>query len=137
MYSDFFKKKNSNKANAAHFNPEQRYGGVGGGRGARWEALERETGARGLRSIIEDVLLEVQFELPSRGDVKKCVVLHPNLRTHLDRTFLNSHLMRKTRQMLKRRRILVLPSPTVQKTMKNSLRSFAVCLVPLNHCLDP
>ncbi|MEI7691866.1 MAG: ATP-dependent Clp protease ATP-binding subunit ClpX [Actinomycetes bacterium] len=38
------------------------------------KALERETGARGLRSIIEDVLLEVQFELPSRGDVKKCVV---------------------------------------------------------------
>jgi ATP-dependent Clp protease ATP-binding subunit ClpX len=27
-----------------------------------------------LRSIIEEVLLEVQFELPSRGDVKKCVV---------------------------------------------------------------
>jgi len=37
-------------------------------------ALERETGARGLRSIIEDVLLEVQFELPSRRDVTKCVV---------------------------------------------------------------
>jgi ATP-dependent Clp protease ATP-binding subunit ClpX len=37
-------------------------------------ALERETGARGLRSIIEDILLEVQFELPSRRDVKKCVV---------------------------------------------------------------
>src|SRR3989440_12206360 len=36
--------------------------------------LERETGARGLRSIIEEVLLEVQFELPSRRDVKKCVV---------------------------------------------------------------
>ncbi|MDP8967310.1 MAG: ATP-dependent Clp protease ATP-binding subunit ClpX, partial [Actinomycetota bacterium] len=27
-----------------------------------------------LRSIIEEVLLEVQFELPSRRDVKKCVV---------------------------------------------------------------
>jgi len=38
------------------------------------KALERETGARGLRSIIEEVLLEVQFDLPSRGDVKKCVV---------------------------------------------------------------
>jgi ATP-dependent Clp protease ATP-binding subunit ClpX len=37
-------------------------------------ALARETGARGLRSIIEEVLLEVQFELPSRRDVKKCVV---------------------------------------------------------------
>src|ERR1700757_1897271 len=38
------------------------------------KALERETGARGLRSIIEEVLLEVQFELPSRRDVRKCVV---------------------------------------------------------------
>jgi ATP-dependent Clp protease ATP-binding subunit ClpX len=38
------------------------------------KALARETGARGLRSIIEEVLLEVQFELPSRRDVKKCVV---------------------------------------------------------------
>ena len=38
------------------------------------KALARETGARGLRSILEEVLLEVQFELPSRRDVKKCVV---------------------------------------------------------------
>ena len=38
------------------------------------KALMRETGARGLRSIIEEILLEVQFELPSRRDVRKCVV---------------------------------------------------------------
>jgi ATP-dependent Clp protease ATP-binding subunit ClpX len=38
------------------------------------KALQRETGARGLRSIIEETLLDVQFELPSRRDVKKCVV---------------------------------------------------------------
>ena len=38
------------------------------------KALARETGARGLRSIIEETLLEVQFELPSRRDVKKVVV---------------------------------------------------------------
>jgi ATP-dependent Clp protease ATP-binding subunit ClpX len=37
-------------------------------------ALERETGARGLRSILEETLLDVQFELPSRRDVTKCVV---------------------------------------------------------------
>ena len=37
-------------------------------------ALVRETGARGLRSIMEEILLEVQFELPSRRDVRKCVV---------------------------------------------------------------
>ena len=38
------------------------------------KALERETGARGLRSIIEAALLDVMFELPSREDVVKCVV---------------------------------------------------------------
>ena len=38
------------------------------------KGLARETGARGLRSIVEEILLEVQFELPSRRDVKKCVV---------------------------------------------------------------
>ncbi len=38
------------------------------------KAIERETGARGLRSILEETLLDVQFELPSRGDVTKCVV---------------------------------------------------------------
>ncbi|MDO9408443.1 ATP-dependent Clp protease ATP-binding subunit ClpX [Patulibacter sp.] len=38
------------------------------------KALERETGARGLRSILEEALLDVQFELPSRRDVRKCVV---------------------------------------------------------------
>jgi ATP-dependent Clp protease ATP-binding subunit ClpX len=37
-------------------------------------ALERETGARGLRSIIEGALLDVMFELPSRRDVSKCVI---------------------------------------------------------------
>ncbi|HEX3454430.1 MAG TPA: hypothetical protein VHS03_07380, partial [Gaiellaceae bacterium] len=43
-----------------------------------WEiadrALERETGARGLRSIIEGALLDVMFELPSRRDVTQCVI---------------------------------------------------------------
>jgi ATP-dependent Clp protease ATP-binding subunit ClpX len=38
------------------------------------KAIDRETGARGLRSILEETLLDVQFELPSRRDVKKCVV---------------------------------------------------------------
>jgi ATP-dependent Clp protease ATP-binding subunit ClpX len=45
---------------------------------ALWEisdkALDRETGARGLRSIIEQALLDVMFELPSRKDVNKCVI---------------------------------------------------------------
>ena len=38
------------------------------------EAIRRKTGARGLRSIIESIMLDVMFELPSRADVKKCVI---------------------------------------------------------------
>jgi ATP-dependent Clp protease ATP-binding subunit ClpX len=37
-------------------------------------ALERGTGARGLRSILEDVLLDVMFDVPGRTDVARCVV---------------------------------------------------------------
>ncbi|TCI97436.1 ATP-dependent Clp protease ATP-binding subunit ClpX [Aeromicrobium sp. IC_218] len=37
-------------------------------------ALERDTGARGLRSILEDALQQVMFEIPSREDVAKVVV---------------------------------------------------------------
>ncbi|HEX6592974.1 MAG TPA: ATP-dependent protease ATP-binding subunit ClpX [Bacillota bacterium] len=38
------------------------------------KAIERKTGARGLRSIIESIMLDVMFELPSREDIKKCVI---------------------------------------------------------------
>ena len=37
-------------------------------------ALAEATGARGLRTVVEDLLLDVMFEVPSRPEVKKCVV---------------------------------------------------------------
>src|SRR5436853_4119406 len=37
-------------------------------------ALKQRTGARGLRSIIEDVLLDIMYEIPSRADVKKVII---------------------------------------------------------------
>ncbi|MFO7273947.1 MAG: ATP-dependent Clp protease ATP-binding subunit ClpX [Bacillota bacterium] len=38
------------------------------------EALRRNTGARGLRAIIEDIMMDVMFEVPSRSDVTKCII---------------------------------------------------------------
>ena len=35
------------------------------------KAIERKTGARGLRSIIEEVMMDVMFEIPSQEDVTK------------------------------------------------------------------
>lgn len=37
-------------------------------------ALRRGTGARGLRSIIEETMLNIMFEIPNRRDIKKCVI---------------------------------------------------------------
>jgi ATP-dependent Clp protease ATP-binding subunit ClpX len=38
------------------------------------EALRRHTGARGLRAILEEVMLETMYELPSRNDVQECLI---------------------------------------------------------------
>jgi ATP-dependent Clp protease ATP-binding subunit ClpX len=38
------------------------------------KAIERKTGARGLRSIIEHVMIDVMYEIPSRGDIKKVLL---------------------------------------------------------------
>lgn len=37
-------------------------------------ALERKTGARGLRSIMEDVMMDVMYRIPSDESIIKCVV---------------------------------------------------------------
>ena len=38
------------------------------------EAMNRNTGARGLRAILEEALLSVMFELPSRDDIDRCII---------------------------------------------------------------
>jgi ATP-dependent Clp protease ATP-binding subunit ClpX len=50
------------------------------------KALARDTGARGLRSIIEEALLDVMFDLPSRRDVRKCVITRETIEKGLDPT---------------------------------------------------
>ncbi|NLC07899.1 MAG: ATP-dependent Clp protease ATP-binding subunit ClpX [Syntrophomonadaceae bacterium] len=38
------------------------------------EAIKRNTGARGLRAIFEEIMLDVMYDIPSRGDITKCVI---------------------------------------------------------------
>ncbi len=38
------------------------------------EALKRNTGARGLRSVIEHAMMDVMYEIPSKGNVKECII---------------------------------------------------------------
>ncbi|UDM32520.1 ATP-dependent Clp protease ATP-binding subunit ClpX [Lentilactobacillus laojiaonis] len=47
-------------------------------------AISRNTGARGLRSIIEDVMQNIMFELPSRDDVEKVIITPETVTDHKD-----------------------------------------------------
>ncbi len=38
------------------------------------KAVSKKTGARGLRSIIENVMTDIMYEIPSRNDIKKCII---------------------------------------------------------------
>lgn len=38
------------------------------------EAMKRNTGARGLRAILEEIMLDIMYEIPSRDDISKCVI---------------------------------------------------------------
>lgn len=38
------------------------------------KAIERKTGARGLRSIIEDIMRDIMYEIPSNPQIEKCII---------------------------------------------------------------
>ena len=38
------------------------------------EAMRRNTGARGLRAIVEDIMMDVMYDIPSRDDISKVIV---------------------------------------------------------------
>ncbi len=69
------------------------------------KALQRNTGARGLRAILEEVMMDVMFELPSSTNIEKCIIkretieqnLKPELIINENRKPLKKGLPRKSR----------------------------------------
>jgi len=37
-------------------------------------SAERKTGARGLQAIMEDTMLDIMYDIPSRNDIKECLI---------------------------------------------------------------
>ena len=77
------------------------------------QALLRGTGARGLRAILEEVLLDVMYDLPSRTDVGKCVVDRSVVLDRVAPTLvpLGGAPVKSTRS--RRRRVLTEPKPVL------------------------
>ncbi|MCU0506156.1 MAG: ATP-dependent Clp protease ATP-binding subunit ClpX [Chloroflexi bacterium] len=49
-------------------------------RAAAEGALARKTGARALRTIVEESLLDVMYEIPERGEIRKCIITEETIR---------------------------------------------------------
>lgn len=60
-------------------------------------AIERDTGARGLRSILEEIMMDIMFEVPSRPDVSRVVITKTNVLKKTKPTFydLNNKRIKK------------------------------------------
>jgi len=43
-------------------------------------ALDRKTGARALRSIVEEALLDVMYDIPERTEIRKCIITEETIR---------------------------------------------------------
>jgi len=43
------------------------------------EALKRKTGARGLRAVLEETMLDIMYQLPSKKDIAKCIIGRPTI----------------------------------------------------------
>ncbi|MFN2568344.1 MAG: ATP-dependent Clp protease ATP-binding subunit ClpX [Candidatus Dormibacteria bacterium] len=61
-------------------------------------ALARGTGARGLKSIIEEVLLNSMFEVPSRSDIKRCVITEQTITEGIEPLLLTEEPKRRSAQ---------------------------------------
>jgi len=59
------------------------------------EAMGRNTGARGLRTIIEDIMLEIMYEIPSRPDVKRCLITQEAATRHTQPLLLTAADLKK------------------------------------------
>ncbi|MCS6777298.1 MAG: ATP-dependent Clp protease ATP-binding subunit ClpX [Chloroherpetonaceae bacterium] len=59
------------------------------------EAIQRSTGARALRTIIEEVMLNIMYEIPSAKDVKKCVVEEQTVLERVDPILIHAHELPK------------------------------------------
>ena len=65
------------------------------------KAIERKTGARGLRAILEDIMLNVMYDIPSRDDIEKCIITRDTILNQQDPILILSE-GEKSRKALKK-----------------------------------
>lgn len=62
------------------------------------KAIERKTGARGLRGIIEDVMLDIMYDIPNRSDIEKCLINKETVERKGEPTLVLSDMKKRNRE---------------------------------------
>ena len=68
------------------------------------KAIERKTGARGLRSIIEEIMRDIMFEIPSNPNIEKCIITKDTVMNNLEPEIIINETRNKHNPTVKRKR---------------------------------
>ena len=70
------------------------------------KAIELKTGARGLRSIIEDIMTDIMFEIPSDNRIEKCIITKETVqKTKKPEVVINEEKVKKKKNSLKKMKV--------------------------------
>ena len=84
------------------------------------KALERKSGARGLRAIIEDVMQDTMFNLPSEPDVTKCIIDENAVNKNAEPTLIRGEHAAKKRKAVAHRKTEEEPVPALEQPVKGA-----------------
>ena len=77
-------------------------------------AIERKTGARGLRSIIEEIMRDIMFEIPSNPEIEKCIITKSTVLDNSGPKTIIGESNKSQKQATKKKRII--PSGNEKET---------------------
>ncbi len=67
------------------------------------KAIERKTGARGLRSIIEEIMRDIMFEIPSNPNIVKCIITKETVMENAGPRIIEGEKKQEEKQKIKRK----------------------------------
>ena len=70
------------------------------------KAIERNTGARGLRSIIEDIMRDIMFDIPSNPNIEKCIITKETVENGAKPTLVINELKQEKKPTVKKKKVM-------------------------------
>lgn len=80
------------------------------------KAIERKTGARGLRSIIEEIMRDIMFEIPSTPNITKCIITKETVESKKDPEIVIEEIAEREKIKIKDRKNRHMPSKNNKET---------------------